>query len=101
MPTPYSRFARLSPDDSARIPPKATRMQSALEYVLFAIFGILIVVGGIALYTVYSPSHRKVPNTVAAAMKQDRLNILVIGIGGDTHPGGGKDLADSITLVSL
>jgi LCP family protein required for cell wall assembly len=102
----YTRYNRHNLDGSGRFdramlaPPKATRSQSAIEYVLFAVFGILIVLAAVALYTSYSPDHRVVPNHIADGMKQDRVNIVFIGIGGDRHPS--KDqLADSIMMVSL
>ena len=103
----YTRYNRVNTDGSGEIdqqkaePPKATRSQSVLEYVLFGVFGLLLVLGGFALYSAYSPSHNKVPNHFAEGMSQDRVNILLIGVGGDKHPGSGKDLADSILFVSL
>lgn len=105
-----TRYKRFNPDASGRhsgptgtVPPpaKATRTQSVVEYVLFGAFALLVILGGVALWSLYSPSHRRVPNTVAAGLAADRVNILVIGIGGDAHPGGGRDLADSIMFVSL
>lgn len=97
------RFTRLDPNlrRTPSEPPKAETSTRLVEYLLFAVFGVLIVLAAVALYTAYSPAHRQVPNLVAEGMKQDRINILLIGIGGDTHVGGGKDLADSIILVTL
>src|SRR3546814_4391771 len=57
-----------------------------------SIIAILVVVGLIALYTYFAPSFKEVPNTVATGFKEDRINILLIGIGGDKHPGQGKNL---------
>lgn len=82
-------------------PPRPAKSTKLAEWLLFAVFGTLIVLGGFALYTSFSPSHRLVPNFVEEGLKQDRLNILLIGIGGDTHTGGGQDLADSIILLTL
>jgi LCP family protein required for cell wall assembly len=103
----YTRYSRFNANGSGRYgtrslqePPKPTRAQSALEITLFAAFALLIVFAAIALYTSYSPAHKIVPNTVADGLKQDRVNILVIGIGGERHPTHDK-LADSIMLVSL
>jgi LCP family protein required for cell wall assembly len=103
----YTRYSRLNPDGSGKFgrvevePPKPTRGQSVIEYLLFGVFGLLIVLAAIALYTsYYSPTHRLVPNRVANGLKHDRVNIVVIGIGGDNHPTH-DDLADSIMLVSL
>ncbi|HEX8152667.1 MAG TPA: LCP family protein [Thermoanaerobaculia bacterium] len=93
-------FSRLPPG-FRREEPKPTKSQSALEYVLFALFAILIVLAGVAVWSQYDPEHKKVPNTLEAGFAQDRINIVFIGIGGDTHKGGGKDLADSIIFASF
>src|SRR5947199_9953717 len=84
-----------------RTPVGVRKKSSAGEKILFSILGLFVIVAGMALYTQFSPSYTEVPNTVAAGLKADRVNLLVIGIGGDGHPGGGIDLADSILLVSL
>jgi len=107
VPTRYSKW---NPDGSGRhaskpdiekLPPKATRTQSAVEVVLFAVFAVLIVLAAVALYTsYYSTKYRTVPNTVDAGLKNDRVNIVVFGIGGDNHPQHDQ-LADSIMFVSL
>lgn len=105
----FTRYSKWNPDgagppqdeDLQREPPRPTRTQSALEYVLFGAFAFLLAVAAIALYTSYSPSHRKVPNRIAEGLARDRVNIVVIGVGGSSHPGGGKDLADAILLLSL
>ncbi len=103
----YTRFRNVNSDGSGRPqskeqpPARPTRSQSLLEYALFIIFGALIILGGFAIYSAYSPSHGRVPNHIAEGLKDDRINILIIGVGGDSHPGGGKDLADSILLMSL
>lgn len=97
------RFTRLDPRlrREPSQPPKPARSTRLVEYVLFAVFGVLIALAAVALYTAYSPAHQQVPNLVEEGIRGDRLNILLIGIGGDTHVGGGKDLADSIILVTL
>jgi len=103
----YTRFRKINTDGSGQFQgreasaAKPTRSQSALEYTLFIIFGALIVLAAVAIYSDWSPSHGRVPNRVSAGEKEDRINILVIGVGGSAHPGGGKDLADSILLLSL
>jgi LCP family protein required for cell wall assembly len=95
-PTRYTgTFRRVS-----REAPKATRTQSAIEYLLFVIFGVVFVLSAIALITMYSPKHRLVPNLLDAGLKADRLNILLFGIGGSDHPTQDQ-LADSIVLISL
>ncbi|MCU1245898.1 MAG: putative LytR family transcriptional protein, partial [Acidobacteria bacterium] len=107
-PVRYTRYNRLNPDGSGRFevkapagPVKATRSQSMLEYFLFGVFAVLFTLVGVAVYSSYSPKHRLVPNLFDAGMRADRVNILFIGIGGDSHPGGGKDLADSMMLASF
>jgi LCP family protein required for cell wall assembly len=85
----------------ARTPVGVRKKSSVGEKVLFILLGLFVIVAGLALYTQLAPSYTEVPNTVAAGLKADRVNLLVIGIGGDGHPGGGIDLADSILLVSL
>lgn len=77
------------------------KKKSVLEWILFAVFGAMLVAGALALYTLYAPSFKKVPNRVAEGFQADRINILLIGVGGPTHPGEGKDLADAIMLLSL
>ena len=103
-PDSNARPSRLDPEKFGRTPgevPKAEKTTRFIEYVLFAVFGVALVLGAIALYSSYSPSFRQVPNLVDQGIKQDRVNILLIGVGGDTHIGGGKDLADSVIIVSL
>ncbi|HEX9016131.1 MAG TPA: LCP family protein, partial [Chloroflexota bacterium] len=67
----------------------------------FGVVFVIVIVGALALYTQYAPQFKKVPNTVAQGFKTDRINILLIGVGGPTHPGEGKDLADAIMVLSL
>src|SRR5687767_3932255 len=102
-----TRFKKANPDGSGHFEdgeqqpePKPTKGQSALEYVLFGVFGLLIVLAGIALWSTYSAEHKRVPNKIAEGLAANRVNILVIGVGGTQHPGGGKDLADAMLLVS-
>lgn len=109
MPEPMAPYSRFHSDGSGRFkrdsnnagPPKPTKGQSAVEYVLFGVLGVLLIVAGFALWSQYNPKHRTVPNRMAQGIAADRINILLIGIGGDAHPGGGKDMADAILLVSL
>lgn len=106
----YSRYNKKNADGSGRFtrndrgpvpPPRPTKSQSALEYILFGLFALLIVLAGVALWSQYDPDHKKVPNLIEAGLKSDRVNIVVIGVGGAAHPGGGKDLADSVILASF
>ena len=103
-----TRYRKFNPDGSGGLPeddeerevPRATKAQYAAEIALFSIFGILLILAGIALFTTTSSEHRRVPNLVDQGMKEDRLNILVFGMGGDLHPQHDQ-LADSIMLISL
>ncbi|HEY6136923.1 MAG TPA: LCP family protein [Thermoanaerobaculia bacterium] len=104
-----TRYSKWNPDGSGRHAvrpdldkekPKPTRTQSAVEIALFIVFGVLLVLAAVALYTSNSAKYKEVPNTVAAGLKNDRVNILLFGIGGDNHPKHDQ-LADSIMLVSL
>ena len=75
--------------------------RSLAQYLIYGFGLLLLAVGVLALYSRFAPSFKAVPNTVAAGMKEDRINIVLIGIGGDAHPGRGKDLADAIMVLSL
>jgi len=101
-----TRFTKSNPDGRAPATaaaieqPKATGAESTIEYALFGIFGAVILLALFALFTIYSPRHRKVPNRLAEGLRQDRVNILLFGIGGENHPQHDQ-LADSIMLVNL
>ncbi len=104
-----TRYKKFNPDASGgyaekdappREVPRPTRGQYAAEIALFSLFGVLLILAIIALYTSTSPGYRRVPNLVDQGLKQDRLNILVFGVGGDRHPKADQ-LADSIMLISL
>src|SRR5581483_8948391 len=95
-PTRYTGPYRAEPREA----PKPTRSESAIEYVLFGVFGLLLVLAGIAIFSMFSPSHHRVPNLVDRGLKDDRVNILLFGIGGSKHPTQDQ-LADSIVLLSL
>ena len=58
---------------------QATKGQKVVELALFAIFGSIIALAGFALYATNRPEHQLVPNRVAAGLKADRVNILLIG----------------------
>jgi LCP family protein required for cell wall assembly len=62
---------------------------------------ILLLISALALYSRFAPSLKEVPNTVAEGLEQDRVNIVLIGIGGEKHTGSGKDLADAVMVLSL
>lgn len=98
-------YSRLDAEASGRYKrggaAKPTRAHRTMEIALFAVFTGLMILAGLALYASYSPSFRVVPNRFEEGLQADRLNLLVIGVGGDAHVGGGKDLADALMLVSL
>ena len=71
------------------------------EVLMFGFLAVLLAIAAIAAYAHFAPAMKSVPNRVSKGFDEDRVNLLLIGIGGDTHPGEGKDLADAIILVSL
>lgn len=100
--TPFSRLNPEILDRSNRqeeVRPKGT--DRIVEYALFGVFGTLIILACLALYASYSPSFKEVPNRVQEGIEADHVNILFIGVGGDAHVGGGKDLGDSLILASF
>jgi polyisoprenyl-teichoic acid--peptidoglycan teichoic acid transferase len=62
---------------------------------------LVIALGTAAAATYIHLRPASAPNTVADGLSADRINIVLIGVGGDSHPGGGKDLADAIMVLSL
>src|SRR5438874_9937275 len=77
----FPLYSRLDPEITARLraralAAKATTAQSALEYILFAIFGATILIAAIALIVTNSASFRRVPNLVSEGIRADRVNIL-------------------------
>lgn len=99
--TPSSRYSRLDPAALHYTTPKPEKKSRLTEWILFGVFGLLLIIGAIALYTHFAPGYSRVPNTIADGWKQDRINLLVIGVAGDRRQDMGNDLADSILLVSL
>lgn len=82
-------------------PGQTKKKRGIAEYLMYGFVVVLVAIVAIAAYAHFAPAMKEVPNKVTAGFEQDRINILLIGIGGDTHPGEGKDLADSIILASL
>ena len=97
-----SRFTRFDrPYTPPKAAPKPRKKTTALEFALFAVFGVLLLAGAFALYQQFSPEHDFVPPTIEEGFKRDRINLLLIGIAGDRAINGGNDLADAIILLSL
>jgi LCP family protein required for cell wall assembly len=101
-------YSRLNPDTlTFRKPPSEkpapTRVQSAVEITLFAVFGISLIVAAIGFFAINSPSHRSVPNSVAAGLAAGRVNILLIGMTKVPPPEGDgvEMMTDSLTMLSL
>jgi LCP family protein required for cell wall assembly len=101
-------YSRLNPDTlSFRRPPSEkaapTKVQSAVELTLFTVFGISVIVALIGFFAVNSPSHREVPNSVAAGFAAGRVNVLLIGMTKVPPPDGDglEMMTDSVTLLSL
>jgi LCP family protein required for cell wall assembly len=101
-------YSRLNPDTlTFRKPPSEkpapTKVQSAVEISLFAVFGTSLIVAAIAFIALNSASHRNVPNSVAAGLAAGRVNILIIGMTKVPPPeGDGTEMmTDSMTMLSL
>jgi LCP family protein required for cell wall assembly len=101
-------YSRLNPDAlTFRRPPSEkpapTKVQSALELTLFAVFGISLAIAAIGFFAINAPSHRSVPNSVAAGLAAGRVNILVIGMTKVPPPDGDgvEMMTDSMTMLSL
>ena len=101
-------YSRLNPDTlTYRKPPSEkpapTKVQSAVEITLFIVFGISVIIAAIGFYALNSPSHRNVPNSVAAGLAAGRVNILLIGMTKVPPPeGDGTEMmTDSMTMLSL
>ncbi|HET7437700.1 MAG TPA: LCP family protein [Thermoanaerobaculia bacterium] len=101
----YSRLpANLtSTHNQHRAPAKATRTQSLLEKVLFAVFGSTILLAAVALYITNTPEHRMVPNKFAAGVKSDRVNVLLIetSVRANRPSGMGDVSTESIMMLSI
>jgi LCP family protein required for cell wall assembly len=82
--------------------PRTEKKRGRLAEVLMWGFVVLLVaIVGLAVYSHFAPKLQKIPNRVAEGFEQDRINLVLIGVGGDTHVGEGKNLADAIMFVSL
>lgn len=99
------KFSRLDPEQNASITRgtkgKPSRLQAAGEWILFSLLAVLVLVGGLALWAVFASSRATIPSTVDQAFESDRVNLLLVGVGGDEHPQGYDGLADAIILASL
>ena len=101
-------YSRLNPDTlTFRRPPSEkpapTKVQSAVEISLFTVFGVSLIVAAIGFFAINSPSHRRVPNSVAAGLAKGRVNILLIGMTKVPPPEGDgvEMMTDSMTMLSL
>jgi LCP family protein required for cell wall assembly len=99
-----SYSSRLSPEITARTrrrmaEAKATTAQSALEYILFAVFGTTILIAAIALIVTNSAAFRRVPNLVGEGIRTDRVNILMM----QTYRPSDNDVitTDALMLLSI
>lgn len=84
-----------------RYEPPVRRKRGLAHYLMFGFAVVIVLALLLALYARVAPHLQSVPNRVEAGLNEDRVNIVLIGIGGDAHPGSGKDLADAIMVVSL
>lgn len=71
------------------------------EVLMWGFLLLLVAIAGLAAYSHVAPRFKKIPNRVADGFSSDRINLVLIGVGGDTHIGEGKNLADAIMFVSL
>ena len=93
-------YSRLDPSLTRRAPAqlaRPTKAQTGLEMTLFTVFGASIILCAIALFSLYSPRHREVPNRIAEGLKAGRVNLVIIG----TSRSGGDVTTESVTLLSL
>jgi LCP family protein required for cell wall assembly len=101
-------YSRLNPDTLTfhKPPtekPAPTKVQSAVEISLFTVFGVSLIVAAIAFVALNLPSHRTVPNSVAAGLAAGRVNILLIGMTKVPPPEGDgvEMMTGSMTMLSL
>lgn len=89
------------PAPSYTAPDKKRGKRGIAQFLMYGFLALLLGTAALGMYSHFAPRLQKVPNTVAEGVQQDRVNILLIGIGGDTHPGSGKALADAVMVLSL
>ena len=94
-------YTRNNPTLAPSYEKPAGKKKGAAEYLMYGFVIVLVAIVAIASYVHFAPAMKEVPNRVAEGFERDRINIVLIGVGGNTHPGEGKDLADSIILTSL
>lgn len=82
------------------VPPRKKKGRLA-EIVMWGFVALIVAIVGLAAYSHFAPSLKSVPNRVEEGFKSDRINLVLIGVGGDTHIGEGKNLADAVMFVSL
>lgn len=105
-PDPFSNsYSRLPADAMQRAagsPPRPTRCQKILEFVLFTIFGATIALAAVALYATSRPEHLRVPNNVAAGIEANRVNVLLIGTTNRKGNSGADVVAiEALTMLSV
>lgn len=94
--TLYSRIPYKEP--FARKPdPKPTTAQFAIEWVLFAVFGLTLLIATLAAIFANSESHRRVPNHVTAGIAADRVNVLLV-VAASERP---RASAEALMLLSV
>lgn len=82
------------------VPPRKKKGRLT-EIVMWGFVLLIVAIVGLAAYSHFAPSFKSVPNRVEEGFKSDRINLVLIGVGGDTHIGEGKNLADAVMFVSL
>lgn len=93
----FSRLDATAISRAPQPPPRATAVQRATEFTLFAVFSVTIILSAIALYSMVSPDHLLVPNRVAEGIAAGRVNVLIIATTGK----GRAVSTDSLTMLSI
>lgn len=95
-------YSRLDPEMTARTRRRleeahATKTQSAIEYILFAVFGATILIAAIALVITNTSKFRHVPERIADGIAADRVNVLVL----NTEHDGKVVITEGLMLFSV
>jgi LCP family protein required for cell wall assembly len=92
--TLYDRLPQGAPP--ARPQPRPTTSQRFLEYALFMVFGVTLLLAAVAAAVANSDWHRNVPNRLEAGITADRVNVLFIASSVRSRPS-----TQALMLVSV
>lgn len=96
---PPVKWTRMGPVPATQSFQAGTPRRRGHRRFLYICVLIVLAIAAAAIYMRLQPG--AAPNTVSDGLKADRVNLVLIGVGGEAHPGGGKDLADAIMVLSL